>query len=127
MEIIQQRERKTNVRYSLSFVWRDDPNAGFGFPCDEKGNLLPMNKYGLENYQKCISGEYDVIAKGIEKREWSYVEPAIGICSCGEKVYLTSFTNTCNKCEADYDLNGSRLAPRSQWGEETGEHWSECY
>lgn len=47
-------------------------------------------------------------------------------CDCGKEVYCTSFTNTC-ECGADYNFNGDRLAPREQWGEETGEHWTDCY
>lgn len=42
-------------------------------------------------------------------------------CSCGEWVLCAYFTNTCS-CGADYNMSGQRLAPRSQWGEETGEH-----
>ena len=41
-------------------------------------------------------------------------------CACGRKVWCEGFTNTC-ECGADYNWNGTRLAPRSQWGEETGE------
>lgn len=41
-------------------------------------------------------------------------------CSCGRTVTCSSFTNTCD-CGADYNMSGSRLAPREQWGEETGE------
>ena len=41
-------------------------------------------------------------------------------CSCGRTVTCSSFTNTC-PCGADYNMSGSRLAPREQWGEETGE------
>ena len=50
-------------------------------------------------------------------------------CDCGapEPITCDDFTNTCEHCGADYNSNGDRLAPRSQWGEETGEHWSECY
>lgn len=51
--------------------------------------------------------------------------PAIGQCDCGEKVVLAGFTNSC-QCGRDYNSAGQELAPRSQWGEETGEHWSEC-
>lgn len=40
---------------------------------------------------------------------------------CGKKVVCDGFTNTCS-CGADYNWNGTRLAPREQWGEETGEH-----
>lgn len=46
---------------------------------------------------------------------------------CGEKICRSDFTNTCDICGADYNSNGIRLAPRSQWGEETGEHWTDCY
>ena len=48
------------------------------------------------------------------------------ICDCGEDVECHDFTNTC-QCGADFNMSGHRLAPRSQWGEETGEHWTECY
>ena len=126
MKIIKQRERKTKVRYYLSFEWSDTPGSGFNFDCDEKGNVL-LTDANSGNYQKCISGEYDVIAEGLQKREWSYIEHAIGKCICGEEVILDGFTNTCDKCDRDYNSQGDLLAPRSQWGEETGEHWSECY
>jgi len=126
MKIIKQRERKTKVRYYLSFEWNDTPGCGFNFDCDENGKVLTTDANNA-NYQKCISGEYDVIAEGIKKSEWSYTDPAIGKCSCGEEVVLSSFTNTCDKCDRDYNMQGDLLAHRSQWGEETGEHWTECY
>ena len=63
----------------------------------------------------------------IEKREDFYVTPAVGECNCGTEVTLSAFTNTCRGCGADYNWSDQRLAPRSQWGEETGEHWTDCY
>lgn len=45
-------------------------------------------------------------------------------CRCGDKVYLTGFTNCCD-CGRDYSLSGHLLAPRSQWGWETGESVTE--
>lgn len=39
---------------------------------------------------------------------------------CGEVVPLEGFTNTC-ECGADYNWEGRLLAPREDWGEETGE------
>jgi len=45
---------------------------------------------------------------------------------CGHDLACANFTNTCGTCGADYNQSGQRLAARSQWGEETGEHWSEC-
>ena len=45
---------------------------------------------------------------------------------CGAWLACTAFTNTCAACGTDYNTAGQRLAPREQWGEETGEHWTEC-
>jgi len=53
------------------------------------------------------------------------ISDAVGRCSCGRNVLLDSFTCPCD-CGRDYNQSGDLLAPREQWGEETGEHWSEC-
>ena len=44
-----------------------------------------------------------------------------GKCVCGAEVEFSHFTNTCKKCNRDYNSSGQKLAPRSQWGQETGE------
>lgn len=41
-------------------------------------------------------------------------------CHCGATVLCSDFTNTCS-CGRDYNWSGMLLAPRSCWGEETGE------
>jgi hypothetical protein len=41
-------------------------------------------------------------------------------CDCGKEVVCSAFTNACS-CGRDYNMSGSQLAPRRQWGEETGE------
>jgi predicted Zn-ribbon and HTH transcriptional regulator len=41
-------------------------------------------------------------------------------CCCME-MCCDGFTNTCEVCRADYNGSGHLLAPRCQWGEETGE------
>lgn len=122
MQIISKREQIECVRYSRSFSWVDDPGAGFGFDCDEHGNVLTeqFSPEALDNLAKCLSGEFNVTDDGIEKYEWSYTQPAIGRCSCGSEVELYGFTNSCS-CGRDYNSSGQLLAPRSQWGEETGE------
>lgn len=123
MKIIRHRQIIENVRYTRDFVYRNDAGAGFAFDCDEEGNLSPdTHESALENYRKCLSGEHDVIDWGVRKSEWSYTEPAVGLCVCGEEVELGGFTNTCEKCGRDYNWAGQELAPRHFWGEETGEH-----
>ena len=41
-------------------------------------------------------------------------------CDCGRTLVCHDFTNTC-ECGCDYNMSGSQLAPREQWGCETGE------
>lgn len=55
---------------------------------------------------------------------WKKFKEKVIVCDCGKEVVCSNFTNTCY-CGADYNFSGTRLAPRSQWGEETGEHWSD--
>jgi hypothetical protein len=43
------------------------------------------------------------------------------VCSCGRRVDLHSFTNSCD-CGAEFNSFGQPLSDRSQWGMETGEH-----
>lgn len=48
-------------------------------------------------------------------------------CPCGEELHahIGQFTITCDRCGADYNSAGQRLADRSQWGEETGETYAD--
>lgn len=43
-------------------------------------------------------------------------------CDCGAKVHCEDgWANECDRCGTEYNGSGQQLAPRSQWGEETGE------
>jgi hypothetical protein len=125
-KIIKERTRKTIMSFRHEFKYIDEKNSGFSFPCDEKGNIS-FNEASLKNYNWCINNPDKVIDCGIMKRADTITEPAIILCDCGEHVYLTGNTNTCDNCGADYNFFGQRLADRSQWGIETGEFWQDCY
>jgi hypothetical protein len=129
MKIIREPSIETGVSYSLEFDYRGSRGHGFTFACDEEGNVdvdaLP--DAARANFGRCLCGEVDVVFRGVRRREWTYREPRVGLCDCGEEVYLDRFTNTCYGCGTDYNSAGQELAPREQWGCETGEHWSECY
>lgn len=60
-----------------------------------------------------------------EYSNWKRLDVVV-VC-CGEELVCSHFTNTCDICESDYNMTGEKLAPREYWGEETGEHWSDCY
>jgi hypothetical protein len=124
MKIIQQRELRTAVRFFRVFDRTDYPGSGFSFECDEQGNLISPAGAALDNYHECLAGVVDgqpVVDCGIRRDEWTYTDPKIGICACGEEVILDRFTCTCHGCGRDYNSAGQLLAPREQWGEETGE------
>lgn len=129
MKIISHRKLIEHVSYSKFFEHEKYPGSGCAFDSDEHGNvdearLAKEKPLAFENYKKCLKGVLDnskVIDRGVQKYEHHYWEPAIGECTCGCQVELYGFTNTCDDCERDYNMSGQELAPRSQWGEETGE------
>jgi hypothetical protein len=126
MRIFKPAKRVEITHRTMEFRYLEDSGAGFGFNCNERGqvDITTMNDAAFANYRGCLAGNVNgkaVYCDGI--REWKnrYTEPGEGRCSCGEIVLLDGFTNTCDRCGADYNYAGQLLAPRSQWGEETGE------
>ena len=83
MKIIQHATRKFETELSREFRWKDDWGAGFIFDCDRDGNAINLKSdYARENWEGCISGRFAVVDLGIEKRENSWLEPAVGRCDC---------------------------------------------
>ncbi len=57
-----------------------------------------------------------------EKALEPVIEARVIKCRCGKKLSLdSSWANECEECGREYNGFGQLLAPRSQWGEETGE------
>jgi hypothetical protein len=49
-------------------------------------------------------------------------------CTCGHVVECHgSWANECDHCGTEFNGSGQRLAPRSHWGEETGEYFAAEY
>ena len=124
MRIISQRKDMEATSYTRSFDYTGHEGWGFAFPCSKEGVPELANPNSKAHYEACLAGTVNgrtVIDRGIETRTHTWIERAIGACEeCGSHVTLQGFTNTC-ECGADYNWSGSRLADRSQWGEETGE------
>lgn len=123
MEIIRKAHRITETVIFRSFEQIDGKGISFEFPCDKNGNIIinDMNRHNVEN---CQNGVFKVKDNGLKTFTSTRRISAIGRCTCGEEVSLSGFTNTC-ECGRDYNLSGQKLAPRSQWGEETGESLSD--
>lgn len=123
MNIIQKAHTVTKTEHVLCFVDKNDPNCGFEFPCTEKGEPLTdlLNETAQENLRKCQLGVENVLPGQVETRTSRWREPNIGRCRCGGVLTLSAFTNAC-RCGRNYNWAGQELAPKGQWGEETGEH-----
>lgn len=122
--IIKHSERKESFTYSRNFDWRNEPGSGFGFDCDERGNIIePTNKAAHENLRKCLSGEYDVVDLGVRQYVNRWTEPAIGKCHCGREVELSNALENECACGRLFNMSGQEL--RANWKrelyEETGE------
>ena len=123
MRIISQRKQ---VQDAPEYIHDFDAGngSGWGFRVNRDGSAV--NPDTAENLRLCLETGVDkfgcaVRDDGIREYVNSYWMPAVGECGyCRLPVYLDGFTNTCD-CGADYNMSGQLLAPRSQWGEETGE------
>ena len=123
--IISKGHRVEETYYDLIFRLVDHKDSAYAFDCDKDGNVIWTDENGPlahENYRKCLAKEHKVYDPYVEVRVNRYWDPTRVECDCGEEVVCSHFTNECNKCHADYGSNGDRLAHRSFWGEETGEH-----
>jgi hypothetical protein len=120
VEIIHRRRTEESVTRYHEYEWADCPGAGFSFNVDEEDRIV-VTDCNRENVELCRSGDPRIVDRGIREFRHAYTLPAVGRCSCGEEVELAHFTNTCDGCGRDYNASGQQLAPRSQWGEETGE------
>ena len=121
MEIISERIHHEETIYNLSFNSKQDPGWGYSFPADQLGNVDvdSLNPAARANYDAArLSNEF--LAPEVESYTHRWTEPAVGRCVCGSNVELDGFTNTCS-CGRDYNMSGQLLAPRSQWGWDTGE------
>lgn len=127
--IISPRRWETVVSYRLNCEHVDpvtrqviERGWGFGFDCDSHGNPLPgMNPCALASLEGCRNGSIPVTPLELVRTERRILHAAVMRCDCGRKLSLHNLFATACDCGREYGGNGYLLAPRSQWGEETGE------
>ncbi len=121
LKIIKERTPVTHKEYYIEFFYKDDPEAGFCFPATVHGDpdFSRMTSAALTNYEACLTdkrlteGEFTI-------HVWTYVEPALGLCSCGKEVVLDSDYQGAVRCECNrwYNLFGQELRDPKYWEEE---------
>jgi hypothetical protein len=126
IKIIKQEIEHEEYEYHLEYESKNNEST-YSLPCNSDGRLLKcqMSPCALANYEHCVNPVSNIICTGIKKYTSRHIEPAIARCCCGRSITLeSSWSNSCENCGREYDKNGNQLAPRSQWGEETGEYFS---
>jgi hypothetical protein len=129
MRIIENSQSGVSVSYHHEFGQADKRGVVrlcMGFECTEAGAILPLKHDAAKaNLARALAGIDGIVSMGIQVYNHAWRTDAIGECvNCKRHVTLSGFTNTCD-CGADYNMSGQLLAPRSQWGEETGETLSD--
>lgn len=131
MVIVTPRQRLERTEYLRSFDTIGHPGCGYAFPCDKDGNLSPPSCSEAEANRAKVFASIGTryLDRGISAQTTRWTAPAIGICErCAHLVTLEMpLANSCDGCDADYNMSGQRLAPRSLWGEETGESLSDIF
>jgi hypothetical protein len=113
------------TKHYLHFDSLEISGSGFCFDCDGEGHVdtsvftpILLESWKVANDTSRFARRFQTITRRIKT-------PALWKCDCGQAMECEGFTNTCPKCGTDYNWGGQHLAPRSCWGEETGEYPSD--
>ena len=118
LKIIRERTPEVIKDYYIEFLYKDDPNAGFMFPALPTGepDFDAMPPEAKANYEKCLTDDRLTEAEFI-KDEHTYMNPAVGLCSCGKEVILDGGHQGAVQCECGkwYNLFGQELRDPKYW------------
>ena len=121
LKIIKERTPETITECFIEFKYKDDPEAGFCFPAVAPGvpNFSSMTPEAKANYQACLTDERLTEAE-FTTHKWTYINPAVGLCSCSREVILDSDYQGAVRCECGrwYNLFGQELRDPKYWEED---------
>lgn len=139
IKMISLRHKKTHTRFELQFNLKGEPKGnGYGFPLIN-GNTIPVpckedesnpSEYipcledecpWWENYLRVKDDKEHYEEPYVQKISNSWMEPAKGICECGETVYLTDeYLGACEcpNCGRWYNMFGQELNNPETWIDE---------
>lgn len=125
-QVLRRREPVDVIRRCREFAYADDSRASWSFPCNKQGKLIAPTPEARANYERLVTGKIygrEVEDLGIVEHLSVYWKDGLLLCDCGAEFKFGHYwVNICEQCGAEYNGSGQRLAPRAQWGEETGEH-----
>lgn len=121
LKIIKERTPEIIIDRYIDFTYKDDPNAGFIFPAKADGepDFNKMCPEAIDNYKRCLlDGRLTEPEFIVDKR--TYMNPAVGMCSCGREVVLDIDYLGAVRCECGkwYNLFGQELRDPAYWEED---------
>lgn len=128
LKIIRERRPIKFRDYTIEYRYKDDPNAGFTFPatCHGDPDFSRMGQEMLANYEACLTDKRLTDGE-FTKHERTYMEPALGICSCGKEVALDCGHGDAVQCECGrwYNLFGQSLIDPKYWYRDEDDYYSD--
>ncbi len=128
LKIIRERRPIKFKEYTIEYRYKDDPEAGSSFPATSQGDpdFSAMGPEMRANYEACLTDERLTEAE-FTKHEWTYMNPAIGLCSCGKEVVLEGGYEGATQCECGkwYNLFGQSLIDPKYWYRDEDEYYSD--
>lgn len=134
---IRQSGRVFETKRELFYHPVGDNSGGYSYDIDEDGHFVRNDYWDYKPDEEWVLHLARIITRSVlldNDPEWvkdirvyeaSYWEPSMWICHCGEEIYGNGPGDDfgCDNCHRDYNAFGQELAPREQWGYETGEHY----
>ena len=128
LKIIKERTPETIKEYYIEFFYKDDPEAGFCFPAISSGepDISSMTPEALANYEACLTDDRLTEAE-FTKHEWTYINPAVGLCTCGREIVLECDHAGAVRCDCGrwYNLFGQSLIDPKYWYRDEDDYYSD--
>ena len=130
IKIIKNREPEQIVEYYVEYYYDETRDAGFSFPANSKYEVdtETMTPEGKVNYERCLNDK-SLIGPVHQKYEHTYINPAVGKCSCGAEVILDSDYAGAVRCECGkwYNIYGQELRDPKYWEEDDSDYYDDDY
>ena len=128
LKIIKERTPEVIKEYYIEFKYKDDPEAGFCFPANRRGapKFSSMPPEAIRNYEACLTDKR-LTAGEFVTRTHTYMNPAVGLCSCGKEVILECDHSGAVQCECGrwYNLFGQSLIDPKYWYRDDDDYYSD--
>lgn len=128
LKIIKERTPEEITERYINFIYKDDPCCGFCFPALPNGepDIEAMSPEMKANYDRCLTDErLEGPEFTVEKR--TFMNPAVGLCSCGAEVVLDANYGGAVRCECGrwYNLFGQSLIDPKYWYHDDDDYYSD--